>query len=139
MIICSSRNYFKSFFLKTFCKCLCILNHLDTIVMKLWFECFSKSDSFCCNQIFMWTSLNSWKYCFCYFISIYLFTHNHPSSWTAQRFMGCCSDNVTVRNWVFKDLSCHKSSYVSDISHENRSYFVSNFTKTFPIKISTVC
>lgn len=136
MVAGSSRNYLTSEFLKLCSKGLCVFYNLFLILLKLWFECFSKGNCFSSNKILVWSSLQSWKHHAINRFCVLFFTKYNSSSRSSQSFMSRRSNNITIWDWIFYDSSSNESCNMSNISEKIGSNFVGYLTKSFPVEIT---
>lgn len=136
MITCSSRNYTTTKLLKFGGERLSIFHYLLLIFFKLWLECFSKSNCFCGNKIFMRSSLKSRKNHAINGFCILFLTEDDSSSWSSESFMSRRSNYVTIWNRIFYDSCCYQTCYMGNIGKKISSNSICNFSKTLPIKIS---
>ena len=109
-----------------------IAKNLLRIVLKLWCECLPKSHSLGCDDVHMWTSLESRKHGFIdFFSNLLTFSYQDQSSARSpQGFMSSRSDHIKSKvKWVFEGLASNESSNMSHISHCDRPNFASNLYK----------
>lgn len=139
MIIRSSRYNTNSFIAKYFRHLARIGDYLANICRKIRGKRFSKSNSLGEYSVFMWSSLYTRKDWSSKIWCIFFFCHNHSSSRSPQGFMGCCSNYITIGNWIFQSTSCDKSCDMSNVSHQDCPNTISNFSKPLPIKGTRVC
>ena len=140
MIVCTTGYNRNTSLHKACSKCLSIHKNLFLIILEVITECFLQCNSLCCDYMHQRAALSTRENSRIQFLCIFFCTaENHTASWSAKCLMGCCCNNMCIRDRAWMQTCCHKTGNMGNINHQNSINLVCDFSKSLEINCSAVC
>ena len=86
------------------------------------------------------TTLNTGENCLVeiVFLSGFLIGKDHTTSWSSQCFMGCCGNNICIRDWAWMKTCGYQSCDMCHVYHQYSTYFICHFSEFLKINGSCI-